>query len=66
MMERLSNGEWIDGGACESVWFVVDTNSSACKANTKHLFDICAMLDQRRRRWADVAQMLHKCFVFAG
>ena len=24
------------------------------------------MLDQRRRRWADVAQMLDKCFVFAG
>ena len=24
------------------------------------------MLDQRRRRWADVVQMLFKCFVFAG
>ena len=24
------------------------------------------MLDQRRRRWADVVQMLHKCFAFAG
>ena len=24
------------------------------------------MLDQRRRRWADVAKMLYKCFVFAG
>ena len=24
------------------------------------------MLDQRRRRWADIAQMLYKCFVFAG
>ena len=24
------------------------------------------MLDQRRRRWAAVVQMLHKCFVFAG
>ena len=24
------------------------------------------MLDQRRRRWADVVQLLHKCFVFAG
>ena len=23
------------------------------------------MLAQRRRRWADVAQMLYKCFVFA-
>ena len=33
---------------------------------TKHLYNICAMLDQRRRRWADVVQMLYKCFVFAG
>ena len=24
------------------------------------------MLDQRRRRWADVVQMVYKCFVFAG
>ena len=24
------------------------------------------MLDQRRRRWDDVVQMLYKCFVFAG
>ena len=24
------------------------------------------MLDQRRRRWADVVQMLYTCFVFAG
>ena len=35
-------------------------------ANTKHLYDICIMLVQRRRRWGDVVQMLHKCFVFAG
>ena len=24
------------------------------------------MLDQRRRRWAGVVQMLYKCYVFAG
>ena len=24
------------------------------------------MLNQRQRRWADVVQMLHKCFMFAG
>ena len=24
------------------------------------------MLDQRRRRWADVVYMLYKCLVFAG
>ena len=35
-------------------------------ANTKHLLNICTMLDQRRRRWADVLQMLCKCFVFTG
>ena len=35
-------------------------------ANTKHLYNICTMLDQRRRRWDDVVQMLFKSFVFAG
>ena len=35
-------------------------------ANTKHLYNICTMLVQRRRRWTDVVQMLCKCFVFAG
>ena len=34
--------------------------------NTKHLRNICTMLDQRQRRWAGVVQMLCKCFVFAG
>ena len=24
------------------------------------------MLVQRRRRWADIVQMLYKCFVFVG
>ena len=32
--------------------------------NTKHCYSICAMLDQRRRRWADVVQMLYNWFVF--
>ena len=35
-------------------------------ANTKHLYNIYAMLGQRRRRWADVVLMLYKCFLFAG
>ena len=34
--------------------------------NTKHLYNIFTMLYQHRRRWADVVQMLYKCFVFAG
>ena len=32
--------------------------------NAKHLYSICTMLDQRRRRWANVVQILYKCFVF--
>ena len=35
-------------------------------ANAKHLYSICTMLDQRRRRWAVVVQMLYNYFVFAG
>ena len=34
--------------------------------STKQLYNLCTMLDQRRRRWADVVQMLYKCYVFAG
>ena len=40
--------------------------TSEIPANTWHLYNICTMLDQRRRRWAYVVQMLYKCFVFAG
>ena len=36
------------------------------RLNTKHLYNICTMLDQRRRRWADVVQMFYKSFVFVG
>ena len=35
-------------------------------ANTKHLYNICTMLDQRRRCWADVVQNVIQMFVFAG
>ena len=34
--------------------------------NVKHLYNICTMLDQRRRRWADIVQMLCKCSAFTG
>ena len=40
--------------------------SGIIPANTKHLNNICTMLDRRRIRCADVVQMLCKCFVFAG
>ena len=38
----------------------------AAPINTKLLYNIYTMLVLRRRRWADVAYMLYKCFVFAG
>ena len=40
----------------------------ACEnpAKTKYSYNICTMLGERRMRWADVVQMLYKCFVFAG
>ena len=40
--------------------------AGALPLNTTHLHNICTMLVQRRRRWADVVQMLYKCCVFAG
>ena len=40
--------------------------SVSAQQTQKHLYTICTMLDQRRRRWADVVQMLYKCFVSAG
>ena len=30
--------------------------------NTKYLYNICTLLVQRRRRLANVVQMLYKCF----
>ena len=38
----------------------------AYQQTQKHLYNLCTMLGQRRRRWNDVVQMLYKCFVFAG
>ena len=35
-------------------------------ANTNHLYNICTTSDQRLRRWLNMVQMLHKCFVFTG
>ena len=34
-------------------------------ASSKHLYNICTKLGQRRRRWADVGQIIYKYFVFA-
>ena len=51
---------------CFRVKTYIIHEASAIPENTKHLYNIFTMLDQRRRRWADVVLMLYKCFVFAG
>ena len=35
-------------------------------ASPKHLYNICTMLVQHRRHWADIVQILQKCFALAG
>ena len=50
-------------GACSAVSTPI---IASFPTNIKHLYEICIMLAQRRRRWDDVAQMLYKCFVFAS
>ena len=50
--------------ADSALWFCRATDIYL--ANTKHLYNICTMLVQHLRRWANVVQMLCKCFVFAG
>ena len=35
-------------------------------ANTKHLYNICTTSAQRLQRWANIVQMLYKCFVLIG
>ena len=44
----------------------ISINECILPANTKHLYNSCTMLDERRRRWAEVVKMLYKCFVIAG
>ena len=50
----------------QHIWdaYVAPAQARSIPVNTKHLYDICTMLDQRR--WSDVVQMSYKCFVFAG
>ena len=54
--------------ACQTRYFAVNNDIAFCyyPVNTKHLYNICTMLDQRLGRLNDVVQMLCKCFVFAG
>ena len=50
----------------QSIYSLQIKSAGCCHraVNTKH--NICTIVDQRRRRLADVVQMLCKCFVFAG
>ena len=48
---------WLNVGPALWTWFPV---------NTKYLNNNCTMPDQRRKRWADVVQLLYKCFVYAA
>ena len=65
---------WSDAGPPSATLYQHQTSTGStphvCWAafnlvKAKHLYNFCTMLDQRRRRWADVVQMLYKCFIFA-
>ena len=49
-----------------SAWDVTLITTIISPVNTKQLYNICTMLDQSRKRWADVVHMLYKCSVFVG
>ena len=40
--------------------------SHCCPANTKHLNNICTTSAQRLRRWANIVQLVYKCFALTG
>ena len=48
------------------IFVCMAATATPSKHKTLILYNIRTKLDQRRRRWADVVQMLYKCFVFAG
>ena len=62
----LSAGKTSPPGSQNVVRATQSSDIHVYPANTKHLYNSCTKLDQRRRRWADVVQVLYKCFVFAG
>ena len=52
-----------------TLFFAVNITYSMSRSTPrkhKHMYNICTMLGQRRRRLANVVQMLYKCFVLAG
>ena len=48
------------------IFVCMAATATPSKHKTLILYNIRTKLDQRWRRWADVVQMLYKCFVFAG
>ena len=49
-LQGIVHSMYVSGFSCTPV--------AAIPVNTKHLYNICAMLGQRRRRRADFVQML--------
>ena len=47
-------------------WRDMVTGFLSHPVDTKHLYDICTMLAQRRRRWASMLQMLYNCLCLLG
>ena len=52
------------------MFFIYLTRELKClsrnPANTKRFKNICTASAQRLRRWSNIVQVLHKCFVLAG
>ena len=50
------------------LWVCIATFTDHICPPSKHktLYNICTMLYECRRHWADIVQRLYKCFVFAG
>ena len=57
---------WLFTSTIQKAYYSDYYNMQRVAWGTKYLHNICTMLDQRRRRWDNVVQMLYKCFVFTG
>ena len=63
---HVVNRKWVSDPCQYNHHGKCDREEAQWPADIKHWYNICTMLDQTRRRWADVLQMLYKCFAFAG
>ena len=67
MKVKIDWGVYVMRDPCEKshVTIIGSDRMPSTRVNKKHLYNICTMSGQRWKRWADVVQMLYKCFVFA-